>query len=87
MEKKLRIIVTAAVLVTAACLRSEAGETPCDVPVVNPTPHEVVMLPEEGTVDISAGVRLMDKSGLFREAAGFLPACDRQQGNIRSWIR
>ena len=78
MEKKLRIIVTAAVLVTAACLRSEAGETPCDVPVVNPTPHEVVMLPEEGTVDISAGVRLMDKSGLFREAAGFLPAGDKK---------
>ena len=65
-------------MVTAACLRSEAGETPCDVPVVNPTPHEVVMLPEEGTVDISAGVRLMDKSGLFREAAGFLPAGDKK---------
>lgn len=78
MEKKLRIIVTAAVLVTAACLRSEAGETPCDVPVVNPTPHEVVMLPEEGTVDVSAGVRVMDKSGLFREAAGFLPAGDKK---------
>ena len=65
-------------MVTAACLRSEAGETTCDVPVVNPTPHEVVMLPEEGTVDISAGVRLMDKSGLFREAAGFLPAGDKK---------
>ena len=68
----------AAVMVTVACLRSEAGETTCDVPVVNPTPHEVVMLPEEGTVDISAGVRLMDKSGLFREAAGFLPAGDKK---------
>lgn len=65
-------------MVTVACLRSEAGETTCDVPVVNPTPHEVVMLPEEGTVDISAGVRLMDKSGLFREAAGFLPAGDKK---------
>lgn len=65
-------------MVTAACLRSEAGETPCDVPVVNPTPHEVVMLPEEGTVDVSAGVRVMDKSGLFREAAGFLPAGDKK---------
>ena len=61
----------AAVMVTVACLRSEAGETTCDVPVVNPTPHEVVMLPEEGTVDIS-------KSGLFREAAGFLPAGDKK---------
>ena len=65
-------------MVTAACLRSEAGETPCDVPVVNPTPHEVVMLPEEGTVDVSAGVRVMDKSGLFSEDAGFLPAGDKK---------
>ena len=78
MRNKLGTIVMAAVMVTVACLRSEAGETTCDVPVVNPTPHEVVMLPEEGTVDISAGVRLMDKSGLFREAAGFLPAGDKK---------
>ena len=77
----------AAVMVTVACLRSEAGETTCDVPVVNPTPHEVVMLPEEGTVDISAGVRLMDKSGLFREAAGRLPVFCPQVIRKRSVLR
>ena len=65
-------------MVTVACLRSEAGETPHDVPVVNPTPHEVVMLPDDGIVDISAGVRIMDKSGLFSDDIGFLPAGGRK---------
>lgn len=78
MRNKLGTIVVAAVMVTVACLRSEAGETPHDVPVVNPTPHEVVMLPDDGIVDISAGVRIMDKSGLFSDDIGFLPAGGRK---------
>ncbi len=54
------------------------GNTEAKDPIINPTPHEVEMLSDEEALDVSGGVRLMDRSGRFADAVDFLPAGDKK---------
>ena len=47
-------------------------------PIINPVPHEVEMSAEETALDVTAGVRLIDRSGKFKGYLDFLPAGDKK---------
>lgn len=71
---RFRLALLVAGLVLASPLwGNEAAE---EVPVVNPTPHSLVMDPDGGSLDISAGVRLADRHDRFSSAVDFLQLRD-----------
>ena len=55
------------------------GNTEAKDPIINPTPHEVEMLSDEEALDVSGGVRLMDRSGRFADAVVCLNRRDAGQ--------
>ena len=54
------------------------GNTEAKDPIINPVPHEVEMSAEETALDVTAGVRLIDRSGKFEGYVDFLPAGDKK---------
>ena len=48
------------------------------IQIINPVPHKVEMSAEEMVLDVSGGVRLVDKSGRFAGAVDFLLSGDKK---------
>ena len=62
----------------ALTLPAWGGNTEAKDPIINPVPHEVEMSAEETALDVTAGVRLIDRSGKFENYVDFLPAGDKK---------
>lgn len=63
-------------LLLAVCaLSANARAAGCDAasgPVINPTPHSVELSPEGERLDVSEGVRIMDRQEAFASDVDFL---------------
>ena len=62
----------------ALTLPAWGGNTEAKDPIINPVPHEVEMSAEETALDVTTGVRLIDRSGKFENYVDFLPAGDKK---------
>ena len=62
----------------ALTLPAWGGSTEAKDPIINPVPHEVEMSAEETALDVTTGVRLIDRSGKFENYVDFLPAGDNK---------
>ena len=62
----------------ALTLSAWGGSTEAKDPIINPVPHEVEMSAEDAAMDVTAGVRLIDRSGKFENYVDFLPAGDKK---------
>lgn len=62
----------------ALALSAWGGSTEAKDPIINPVPHEVEMSAEDAAMDVTAGVRLIDRSGKFENYVDFLPAGDKK---------
>ena len=61
-------------LLLSASLRAAGAESAA--PVINPTPHSLTL--QEGTVDVSGGVRIMDRQEAFVHDVDFLVRGDKK---------
>ncbi len=61
-------------LLLSASLRAAGAESA--TPVINPTPHSLTL--QEGTVDVSGGVRIMDRQEAFVHDVDFLVRGDKK---------
>lgn len=71
-----KILIVCAYVVFTLPVWGKDAET--KVPIINPVPHEVEMSAEETALDVTAGVRLIDRSGKFEDYVDFLPAGDKK---------
>ena len=71
-----KILIVCAYVVFTLPVWGKDAET--KVPIINPVPHEVEMSAEETALDVTAGVRLIDRSGKFENYVDFLPAGDKK---------
>lgn len=71
-----RLPLLVAALLLAAPLWGNADGV--QIPVINPTPHEVRMDADGGTLDLSGGVFLVDRSEAFATDVDFLASADRK---------
>ena len=62
----------------ALTLPAWGGNAEAKDPIINPVPHEVEMSAEETALDVTTGVRLIDRSGKFENYVDFLPAGDKK---------
>lgn len=62
----------------ALTLPAWGGNTEAKDPIINPVPHEVEMSAEETALDVTTGVRLIDRSGKFENYVDFLLAGDKK---------
>lgn len=63
-------------LLLSVSLRAAGAESAA--PVINPTPHVIEMHPQEGTVDVSGGVRIIDRQEAFVHDVDFLVRGDKK---------
>lgn len=63
-------------LLLSVSLRAAGAESAA--PVINPTPHVIEMHPQEGTVDVSGGVRVIDRQEAFVHDVDFLVHGDKK---------